>query len=176
LFDICDPIVSATVVIAVATVANVVVAILMWNIFSRTLKHSQKVFKDTHRPFIGIYDPSIKLTDNNAINPFIRYKNFGSLPARNITLSVDIMLNGNTIASESPFEKPVVLFQGSESMWAATIAEGTVDEVFLNPQTHADIVIRIEYESVDQARYRTEECYRLKHSTREFELISSTWG
>ena len=173
--DKCDPIIVATMIIAIATVINLGVAILMWNISARTLKHSQRIFKDTHRPFIGIYDPSITIVNDTAINPFIRYKNFGSLPARNITLSVDIILNGNTIASESPFEKPVVLFQGGESMWAATIAEGTVDQVFLNPQTHAEIVIRLDYESVDESCYLTEERYRLNHSTNEFELKSSTW-
>ncbi len=175
MFDIYDPIVFATVVIAGATVANVGVAILMWIESSRTLKHSQRIFKDTHRPFIGIYDPRIIIANNTAINPSIRYKNFGSLPARNITLRVDIILNGNTIASESPFEKPVVLFQGDNQTWAATIAEGTVDKVFLNPQTHAEIVIRLDYESVDETCYLTEERYRFNHSTNEFELKSSTW-
>ncbi len=176
MFDMCDPIVIATVIIAIATVINLGVAILMWNISARTLKHSQRIFKDTHRPFIGIYDPSITIANNNAINPSIRYKNFGSLPARNITLRVDIILNGSTIATESPFDKPIVLFQGDDSRWANTIAEGTVDEVFLNTQTRVDIVIRLDYESVDESCYWTEERYRFNHSTEEFELKSSMWG
>lgn len=76
-----DPIVTATWVIAIATVVNVVVSAGLWKATRNSVEIARRVYEATNRPYIGT--ERIDLTNDTAhrvLDIAIVLKNYGTVP------------------------------------------------------------------------------------------------
>jgi len=94
-----DPMMTATIVIAVATVVYSVLTLLLFITTSRNTSITREIFEASHRPYLGI--PEINTTiapSGNAVHFECGIQNFGSIPAHNIEMTAgDLAINGAAV-------------------------------------------------------------------------------
>src|SRR3990167_7438078 len=84
---------TSSYIIAIATVAYVIVSYFLWKTTNDSLKLNRKIYQSSNRPFIGFESCELHFVDEYKINPFIRYCNFGNLPAKDVSINVSYNLD-----------------------------------------------------------------------------------
>ncbi|HYX30309.1 MAG TPA: hypothetical protein VE863_17345 [Pyrinomonadaceae bacterium] len=89
--------ITATVVIAVATVVYTFATILLFITTSRNTRITRDIFEAAHRPYIGIAEVNTTVAPNgNAVDFECAMRNFGTIPAHNVEiLDASLSINGN---------------------------------------------------------------------------------
>lgn len=86
---------KATVYIAIATVVNVLVAAYTGYKTSEYTKITNNIYESSNRPYVGILTiKPTKLEERRKIHINIQSKNFGNIPASNVRLRFDALLDG----------------------------------------------------------------------------------
>jgi len=165
----------ATTVIAITAIVNIIVTFCMWKISSRALKHSEKVFSLTNRPYLGITSASISFTDEKDINPFIHFSNFGILPAKNIFFRWILMVNNKEIFSEINPEKDFVLKPGESSQWGDTIFKDSFNKSMINANKSFKLIIQVSYDTIGDNHYETKDIYEYNIQNHKFIKVFSQW-
>lgn len=92
-----DPITVATVVIAFATVINVLVSLYMGKKTNDYTEVTKNIYKASNRPYVGIDAVKFNKDDGKHLIFLITVKNFGSIPATNVRVSNQLILDGTNI-------------------------------------------------------------------------------
>ena len=79
-----DPITTATTVIAVATVINLIISSLLWRATKRTADVTKNIFDAANRPFLFPVLDAVWDRERRRFNFIIEIRNFGAVPASNI--------------------------------------------------------------------------------------------
>lgn len=83
----------ATVIIAAATVINVIVSLYMGNKTREYTEITNKIYKASSRPYVGINTIKISKNEPGTLTIALEFKNFGNTPATNVRISFDALLN-----------------------------------------------------------------------------------
>lgn len=121
-------------IIAIATVINVVISYFLWKATYNTAKVSQHIFKASHRPYVFAHmkvlfhdNPETKFFTINA-----DFKNSGSVPAKNVVSKWQVLIDGLVQQGEKIPDKPgliesqgyITLVAGVGGVWFTQIQEG----------------------------------------------------
>ncbi len=88
-----DIVMYATVVVAAATVVNVLVAFFQWKAARASARIATQVFESANRPYVGL--ENFKITQNSQqVRVVATFKNFGTAPAEDCTCRWDAFLSG----------------------------------------------------------------------------------
>ena len=168
-----DSTVFLTFIIASATVLYMLFTILMWLSMRKSINLSKQIFETTNRPFIGISEFSLQFTDNGLLNPFIRYSNFGTIPAKQLLLKINYVLNSKNIFS---FKVDLSnLFPKDKSMWGDVIQSEFVKSN-LTPSDNFSFSLDLQYNGVTETSYSTKELYKYDHISNSFSVVESIWN
>jgi hypothetical protein len=118
-----DPITGSTVMIAFATVVNLLISGFLWratkeavDVSKRSVEISRKVFEAANRPYVGVENLEVQRNEATK-NLRIRttFKNFGSIPAYETMPSADVLLD-NAVQESKDLSKPLTLMPGGPSI------------------------------------------------------------
>ena len=178
MYELCnklfsDSIVFLTFIISLATILYMIFTILMWVTMKNSIDLSKQIFDSTNRPFIGVSEFSIQFTHNGLLNPFIRYSNFGTVPAKQLLLKIEYILNSKNIFSYE-IELPN-LFPKDNSIWGAEIQSEFLKNK-LNPLDTFSFSLVIQYNGVTKTKHYTKELYKYDYKNERFSVTESTWN
>jgi hypothetical protein len=84
----------STIIIAVATVANVYVSCSIGNYTRESMEITRNIFKADNRPYVGIFEVKVeKNLDSKEIIVESIIKNAGSVPARDVVIEAKLFIN-----------------------------------------------------------------------------------
>ena len=166
--ELKSPIVLSTEVIAIATVANVVVSILMWSVTRDYTEVTRNIFKAANRPYVGTSGIiPIKDEANKTFPINLEIKNFGSVPAKNVETAWNLSLNGVPMPVSKVPDKPLVLFPQTSNFLAATFSGDKYSSI-VNGDSILEITLEIRYKGAYQEQYYYSEKSRYAHNMNRF--------
>lgn len=176
-----EPIVWATVAIAIATVVNIFISMGMWEVTRENTEISRKVFEASFRPYVGA-PKAVALRMKNEKGEYLRayliemeIKNFGQVPAYNFeVLTWRGLLDGieahKTTGLGGLGVKPTLLLPTSSRFVHVLVRDDSYSKV-VSGQARLEIELELQY--TDPAgknyRYRTKRVY--DHTRRKFVTI-----
>lgn len=93
-----DPMTLATVIIAGAAVINLSASFLMWRVTRDYARTTRDIFEAAYRPHVSITGISpMNYPQEKKISFTVSLKNFGSIPARNVSLSCGVYNDGRSM-------------------------------------------------------------------------------
>ena len=148
-----DPIVASNVVIAIATVVNLVVAIFVWRTTAATTELAKKSFDAGYRPYLGSENTKTKRDpERNSLDFWVIVKNFGNVPAEG-DMQWTTILNGQEMPMIHVPRKPNFFFPGQETeMGPGYIRDGQYDAV-MNGTSVLEFCIWGTYHGVEGTTY-----------------------
>jgi hypothetical protein len=168
-----DPMIVATIVVAAATVVNLLVAIRMWRVASENTALTRDMFEAAHRPYIGV--SKIKAENNPELRTFlitIDYKNVGSVPADEVHTSVQLLVNGFPLPMDELLHKKSVLMPDMHTQRKILIDDSDYKKLAGNPKL--DLTFSADYKGIAKKTYsyKHETAYNWQQNV--FMLISTT--
>lgn len=149
-----DAITVSTVVIAIATVVNLVVSIGLWISTKDSVDIARHVFESANRPYIGIQGITvINNKPDKTMNITAAIKNFGTVPGEKPDVGWDVILDGNSLASENIPDKSSTFNPGTEVYLVASF-RGMQYEKITGGQMILSIIIHSSYDGPDNKNYR----------------------
>jgi hypothetical protein len=149
-----DPLTVATIVIAVATVAYFISTMLLWRETRDSVRITRDMFEASHRPYIGLTAISHTISDEKATFT-VRYKNAGSVPARDFKVGVQVVANGIVVPQGAREEEDIsVIPPGLEQFDIATITGPNELKAVKDAHTLA-ILFKCSYKGMTDKEY----CY-----------------
>ena len=194
-----DPITLATIVIAIAAILNLAATVYIgWatrdyvEATNTYVRVSQDSFRSSNRPYVGVSSVGINWTCGSRCTasqisddianlrqrgyfPFvITYQNFGTIPAREVTVTFVLKINGETqkIISQPPGY--VSVFPGQEFSATNSTSSALVPAVFGGSNT-AEIEILIKYKGFSDEQYFIKERNRFDSRSAGFEPIDQEY-
>ena len=166
-----DPVVASTVVIAVASVINLVVAVLLWHTTVATTEVAKKSFDAGYRPYIG----SEKINLNRDLqrhalgfSPIMR--NFGNVPAEG-DIQWKTFLNGQEMPMIHVTRTPSFFFPGQETeVGPAVIGDGQFDSI-MNGTSVLEFCVWGTYHGVEGTTYSFSEKHRYQPDLNVFSAV-----
>ena len=161
-----DPIVWATVTIAIATVVNIVLSKGMWEVTKENTEISRKVFETSFRPYVGA-PKALAVRVKNKKGEYLRaltlemeIKNFGQVPAYDFEVITWRTLLDGIESPKSPGhgEKPTLLLPTSSRFMHVFVGSDFYSKV-VSGQTKLEIELELQYTGPAGKNYR----YRTKH-------------
>ncbi len=140
-----DPVTVATVVIAAATVVNLLVSAGLWYATARTATIAEHAFEAANRPYVGV-ESIIALVDRTKkeLNVTAIIKNFGSVPAEESTIRWEILMNGVAQPQTAVPDKPLTLFPTEISRLHAFCPDPFFGQIMAGTAT-LEIIVRAVY-------------------------------
>ena len=124
-----EPTTGATVVIAVATVVNLLVSIGLWLVTLSSLRVSREVFDTANRPYVGVDTFDVHHDyETKSLQLTMIIKNFGTAPAGAFNSTWQIWMDGHSIVPV-PIDKPYTLFPGQTSVKLSAVTGDRFDQV-----------------------------------------------
>lgn len=148
-----DPVTVATVVIAAATVVNLLVSAGLWYATARTATIAEHAFEAANRPYVGVESliPGMDQTKRQLnITPIL--KNFGTVPAEELVLSWEVFLNDVAQPTTRLPDKPSTLFPTETARLHAVFAEPTYGQILAGTVT-LDVIITAVYKGPGNKSY-----------------------
>lgn len=163
-----DPIITSTVVIALATILNLFISVLLWQATYNSTKVATDTYKAANRPYVGIAGYDINKDDLNKKLIFnVRFRNVGPVPATEFDAELDVKLNGKPLSGEKVPDKPKVLFPQTESHFRAIITGEDYDPV-VNGSSILEVTVNIKYKGVQTEQYYTYDKAQYSHKINSF--------
>ena len=163
-----DPIVIATIIIAIATVAYVLVSIALWRATKRSTEITQKIFEAANRPYIGTEGVKTRI---NELEGFLRFeveiKNFGTVPASNLTGGWDILYNGELLPIVRPQRDASILLPQGSIFLVAQLADPQFQPL-ADGEARLELRLSFRYTGVTDHEYQYRERYEFVRDLRGF--------
>lgn len=163
--------------IAWATWSNAGIAFIIGTIAIISLCRTIKHFKATNRPYIGSRFKKIEIHKSEALVIHSELKNFGNLPATNVKLKWNLLIDSKIVATESladDNEEGPVIPPKEEYPFFETLFRNEIENI-LSPTKKIELVNYITYQTVNNIKYRTIERYKKHPSCTDFIESSKTW-
>jgi hypothetical protein len=121
---------------------------------------AQRALSSSHRPYVGI--SGVRLEIKNVLEAllFIKIQNFGTIPARDLTIGVQVLIANVPFAEETP-KQVTTLFPGVSNHWFAIPLSGdqlrpfTTDLGDERVFERMDVEIRVEYRGLADVQFET---------------------
>jgi hypothetical protein len=164
-----DAIALSTVIIATATVVNLLVSIFLWRATANATNITRKIYEAANRPYVGI--PTIDTTldpPNGTVSFICQVRNFGSIPA----FEVDI-LDSRVTVDDKPLNATIepfgthAIFPDSQVFHNFSFTNAPDAEQVLATR-RLEIQITLEYKGVNENKYRYEYHSRYHPAARQF--------
>jgi hypothetical protein len=124
-----DPVSLATVVIAAATLVNLIISLLIWSSTYHASQIAEASFKAGNRAYIGLDTISINRDDSKHLLQFdFVMKNFGNVPTKGI-LRWKAYINGNPQPGLNEPNPEETIFPGNHGHFIAGISGPMFDAV-----------------------------------------------
>src|SRR5688500_15495334 len=105
-----DPIIGSTVIIAVATVVNLLVSVGLWVEISKAVDVTSQIYLAANLPYLGLNTYDVVM-QNNAIIVSAAIKNFGTAPAIQADIRTSMSVDGTVAEGIGGDEaKPLTIF------------------------------------------------------------------
>jgi len=166
----------STVIIAIATVVNVIVAYLMWQITSSNVEITEKFLTLENRPFIGTQKIFPEIDKKNKIFTHnIVFKNFGSIPAKHVKLRTEIYFDDKLKSGDMDTSKAEsILFPGVTANNDGGVYDNFFDSVFVYNKLYK-VRHEITYFGPNNKRYHTVEMWDYSKKSNSFILVDGWW-
>src|SRR5205085_6695132 len=102
-----DPVVVSTIVIAIATVVNVVVSYFLWRATYHSMKITQKVFEAANRPYLGTQ--AVKTIRDDLLRFSVEIKNVGTAAADKVKVNWKFSSSNLPVPINSSSGEPTVI-------------------------------------------------------------------
>lgn len=157
---------TATWIIAFATIANVVVAIFMWqtnskiiNATEKQVELSRKIIEAEYRPYIALN--SVEISEPNEINQnyifkYI-YKNSGKVTAVNLKTKYEVTIDGKEADTGIDKKKKGGLLNPGDKKVATLVLDKNNIEKVQTGEKEIIIKFIFEYEDIFDNKYKTVE-------------------
>ncbi|BDV43604.1 hypothetical protein GURASL_25270 [Geotalea uraniireducens] len=169
-----DPITLATIVIAAATVINVGAALWVSIKTSEYTEITKNIYNASNRPYIGIESFEVNKDDNKHILINVHYKNFGTVPASNVKVNYDMLLDGNP-GNHSNIElddSKSNLFP--QSIHNIRLKTGSYYDDIISGKHKLDVVIDIKYRGATKDIYEVNERWRYDPNHNHFHHVDAS--
>jgi hypothetical protein len=115
-------------VTALATLAYVLISLLLWRATKHSAETTRKIFEQTHRPYVGIQSWEL-WKDGGAKGHLncLTLINVGNVPASNVHVHIETFDHSGTIEKATSAEAGFVLFPNQA--YTVQIATGVVEKV-----------------------------------------------
>jgi hypothetical protein len=123
-----DPIIVCTIVITIATVANLFVSAFLWLATSRSTNITQQIFEASHRPFLAITRIDMDVV-NQVVEIEITIKNIGSLIAKEVSIETDLSVKGKPTMEEEKGTNERILPPGQELIRVVQVGKTTFENI-----------------------------------------------
>jgi hypothetical protein len=98
-------------VTALATLAYVLISLLLWRATKHSAETTQKIFEQTHRPYVGMQSWELwKSTGPNGHLNCLTLINVGNVPASNVHVNIETFDHSGSIEKATSAEAGFVLF------------------------------------------------------------------
>ena len=166
-----------TAIIAVATLAYVIVTGYLLKLNSKSLNLTREMFEATNRPFISIETvASYPSSSSRPEHVFIGIKNTGNLPAKNIVPVCQIKIDGKHLAFDITPSDKIFLFPGSHNVYA--IKPNNLDTITnsLKSKSSIEIFFELKYNAISDHTYTTKGYYTFNYTHDAFKVVDATWS
>lgn len=162
-----DPMVTATVVVALATVVNVAATLLLWLTTRRQVNITRDMFEASHRPYVGVikiqrFDFPEPEEDDEDVKPLeyivfqIVYKNVGSVPAHSFQPYARVVVDGTMLPIvEAEEEAFAVLLPGIDQFSQVKVDDPKEVKQIENAAT-LSLIVKCTYKGVAGKEYSYE--------------------
>ena len=160
-----DPITVSTVVIAVATVINVIGTLLLWLVTKQSVQVMRHAFEASHRPYVTVARSEMWVDEGDDDDPddserlvlVIGFKNVGTVPAHDVKTDLQIVVNGILVPMLEREDEPfTVLFPGSKGYINHSTREPKEIEQYVNADV-LSLIIKCTYKGATGETYSYEE-------------------
>jgi len=169
-----DLIIWSSIVIAVATAINLVVAISMWNVTSDSVELNREIFRTTHRPYLGLWNAKLEANDSTRkVFLMAEIKNFGSIPATVNEFSFSVIINTDTVKLEAR-DSIKIVFPTMIGKVGRTLSWLKYKKI-IEEKDRLSLDVYVKYKGTAPDEYITFERLGYIHSRNEFLLIDGSW-
>ena len=131
-----DPIAVASVVIAGATVVNLVISLWLWQATADSADVTRRIFEAANRPYVGIENiEANKDEKTHRLFFIVRTKNFGTVPAEQFDNNMQIFLGDDLVPTQGVPDKPKILFPGQAILNTGLIGSSSYDALMAGTVT-----------------------------------------
>ena len=171
-----DPIVLSTVIIACATVVNVLVSTLLWLVTRRSVKIAEQMFLTQQRPFVGVAGWTFESDPiTRRISIGVKFQNFGSIPARKFYANLEVYIDKLSIQINKMEVNPSTLFPNVLSTIRASMVQSKKFESIISWVVPFEIVFKATYQGVGDLKYETYERARFMAHAGGFVALDGNW-
>jgi hypothetical protein len=118
-------------VTALATLAYVVISLLLWRATKHSAETTRKIFEQTHRPYVGMQSWALWKDGGSTGNlNWLTLINVGNVPASNVHVNIETFDHSGSIEKATSAEAGFVLFpnQAYTVQVATEIVEKVIEE------------------------------------------------
>ncbi|HXT64856.1 MAG TPA: hypothetical protein VN696_17575 [Pyrinomonadaceae bacterium] len=191
-----EPITLATIIIAIAAVLNLAATIYIGSATRQYVQAtdsyvrvSKDQFSTSQRPylgvvFVGLYPtcdgrPSVKteLESNrrsNTLPLIISVQNFGGVPARDVSISFVLKINGQAQPTRTNTADAIALFPGQQFSRSSATFSSLVSAV-LDGSATEDVEIEVKYRGYLDEQYMTKEHAKYDSTTVTFDRMGAEY-
>jgi hypothetical protein len=174
----------STVVIAVATIVYVCFTIGLWRSTSRAAraamisaeaaKQSAEMAASVHRPSMGLVKVYVKILDANQPRQLFAWtlKNFGTLPAVEVTATAQLLIGPHTWGSQGPASLEIFPHEEIESPISFQLSPELCRGVYSGDQCPV-VRVHVNYAAADGRRYLYKAEAHYMHESGSFLVLSS---
>jgi hypothetical protein len=167
-----------TAVSACATIAYVIVSAILLYISISTLRLTRKIVSTTNRPFIAVDSIECNFSNEKIKYPptlLAKLKNIGSLPARNVRLTLTGKVNNSSITLHFPENGYWSLFPNIVEPVNFQIENSKFIEAVLFPINPNEILLKIEYQGITEEKYLTNNKYFYDLAYSKLSITDCKW-
>jgi len=151
--------VLATVIIALATAANVWVSYRLWRATSDSANITRRIFEAANSPYL-----SVKLTPNRdetrrTIATELLVKNVGTVPATKFSVERIPRFNGSPMPVSKVPSEPTTLNPSDDAIMLGSIGEPHYAQL-MNGTGTLDITVDLTYQGPSEKQYKVRDEYR----------------
>jgi len=144
-----DPVTLATIVIAVATVINLAASFYVSKKTSEYTEVTKNIYKSSNRPYIGIETMDSE-ADGTHMFFNIKFKNYGSVPANDVRITVSPKIDGVTYvgAGNDVYDSHLNLFPQTTRL--IKFKQGPMYNQVMSGKAVFDLLITVKYKGIAQ--------------------------
>jgi hypothetical protein len=136
-----DPIAGATVVIAFATVINLMISVGLWIATKQSVDVARHVFQTANRPYIGTETIATNRNrQSKNLHIIASMKNYGTVPSEETELDWQVLLNGMDQPMTKIPVRPSVIMPGESVHFPGAIGPNQFDGI-MNEQTVLQLIL-----------------------------------
>jgi hypothetical protein len=170
-----DPITVSTIIIAVATVINVVGTLLLWLTTKRSTNLTRDMFEAAHRPYVTFL--AVKRVINAAVPRVefrIQYQNVGSVPAYDFKTEFHIVTDGTLLPNVVKEEEIVTVVFPAVMGFTVQFTVGQQEYDSVINATNLGLILECTYKGVAEKEYRTRTKLQYDNKTQHFNIVKQT--